>query len=71
MPMPEFDELLAGNYSICTVPITGNLADPAFQQQLQANVQALKVYCRKVTVTPSPDKQTIVQQVPGMVPLPS
>ncbi len=71
LPMPEFDELLAGNYSICTVPITGNLADPAFQQQLQANVQALKVYCRKVTVTPSPDKQTIVQQVPGMVPLPS
>jgi len=70
MPTPEFEELLPGNYSVCAVPITGNFSDPAFQQQIQANMQSLKVYCRQVQITPSPREQKVVHEVPGMDPLP-
>jgi len=67
---PEFDELVAGDYSACTVPITGNIADPALQQQLQSNMQALKVYCRQVKVAASPNQQKVTHEVPAMEPLP-
>lgn len=68
-PAPEFDEMVAGDYSVCTVPIAGNLADPAFQQQLQAAASTLKVYCRQVKITPTPDQQKITHEVPAMEPL--
>ena len=67
---PEFDELIAGDYSVCTVPITGNVADPALQQQLQANMHLLKVYCRQVKIAPSPNQQKITHEVPAMDPIP-
>ncbi len=67
---PEFDELVAGDYSVCTIPITGNIADPALQQQMQANMQLLKAYCRQVKIAPSPNQQKIVHEVPAMDPLP-
>ncbi|MDX2086910.1 MAG: carboxypeptidase-like regulatory domain-containing protein [Kofleriaceae bacterium] len=70
-PMPVFDELVAGDYSICTIPITGNLSDSTFQQRLQQNLQALNVYCKAVKLKPSPDKQEVVQEVPAMKPLPT
>ncbi len=68
-PAPEFDEMTAGDYSVCTVPIAGNLGDPAFQQQLQAAASTLKVYCRQVKITPSPNEQKITHEVPPMEPL--
>ena len=70
-PMPEFDELVAGQYSVCTIPITGELADPTFQARLQENMQLLRVYCQQVKVNPSPAKQTFVHAVPAMTPLPA
>ena len=69
-PPPEFDELMPGDYSVCTIPITGNIADPAFQQAIQANAQLLKVYCKQVKVTPSPNEQKTSHEVPSMEPLP-
>ena len=69
-PMPEFDELVAGDYSACSIPVTGSLTDPNTQQRLQANMDVLKVYCKPVTVTPAPAAQTLVQDLPAMVSLP-
>ena len=70
-PLPEFDELIAGEYSICTVPITGDLSDSTFAARLQEHMDALKVYCKGVHVASSPQKQTVVQEVPAMAPLPA
>lgn len=70
-PAPEFDELVAGDYSVCTIPITGNLSDPQFAQRIQEHMEALGVYCKQVKLTPSPQKQTVVHEVPQMAPLPS
>jgi len=70
-PVPEFDELVPGEYSVCTIPITGAFTDPAFQQRLQENMAALKVYCKPVKVTAAPVKQSIVHEVPAMAPLPA
>ncbi|MGE0402922.1 MAG: carboxypeptidase regulatory-like domain-containing protein [Kofleriaceae bacterium] len=69
-PMPSFDELVAGDYSVCTIPITGSLAEPTFQQRLQENVASLKVYCKAVKVTPTPAIQSFTHEVPAMTPLP-
>ncbi|HEU0034486.1 MAG TPA: carboxypeptidase regulatory-like domain-containing protein [Kofleriaceae bacterium] len=70
-PDPEFDELVPGEYSVCTIPITGNMTDPAFQQRLQENMQALKVYCKPVKIAASPLKQSVTSDVPAMTPLPA
>ena len=70
LPMPVFDELVPGGYSACTIPITGDLSDPQFQGRIQANMEALAVYCKQLTVTPSPTQQTVVHEVPAMTPLP-
>jgi len=65
-----FDELLPGDYSVCTIPIKGSIADPALQQQLQANMDKLKVYCRQVKIAAAPNQQKITHEVPPMEPLP-
>jgi hypothetical protein len=70
MPMPEFDELVAGDYSVCSIPITGDLSDPKFQGRLQENIATLKVYCKAVKLTAAPAKQTVDQALPSMTPLP-
>lgn len=65
-----FDELVAGDYSVCSVPITGSLSDPTFQQRLQEHMDLLKVYCKQVKLAPAPDKQSVTQELPAMVTLP-
>ncbi|HTL37242.1 MAG TPA: carboxypeptidase regulatory-like domain-containing protein [Kofleriaceae bacterium] len=68
-PQPDFTELVPGAYSVCSVPVTGDLNDATFQQRLQEHMADLKVYCKQVTVTPSPNKQTVTQELPAMTPL--
>jgi hypothetical protein len=70
-PMPEFDELVPGDFSVCTVPITGSLSDSTVQQRIQEHMDLLKVFCKSLKVTPTPDKQVLVQDVPAMVTLPA
>jgi uncharacterized GH25 family protein len=67
----EFDELVPGDYSACSVPITGNMSDPQFMQHLQANMEALSVYCKLVKLTPTPNAQSVTQELPSMDPLPA
>jgi uncharacterized GH25 family protein len=69
-PLPEFEELVPGSYSVCTIPISGDLNDPTFQQRIQEHSQALDVFCKQVKLTASPAKQTVVHEVPSMKPLP-
>ena len=68
---PEFDELVPGDYSVCTIPITGKMEDQTFMRRLQENMQSLKVYCKSLKLTPAPLKQTFVHEVPSMTPLPA
>lgn len=67
----RFDKVVAGKKSVCVIPITGNLSDATFQQRLQENLEALKVYCKPVTVTETPAEQTYTAAVPPMDPLPA
>jgi protocatechuate 3,4-dioxygenase beta subunit len=69
-PDPDFDELVPETYSICGIPITGDLSDLTFQRRLQEHMEALAVYCKKVTLAPSPQKQTFPIELPAMSPLP-
>jgi hypothetical protein len=70
-PLPEFDQLVPGDYTECAVPITGDLSDPQFQQRLRENSSSIKVYCQPVKIAPSPNAQTVVAQLPAMTPLPN
>ncbi|CAN5906672.1 hypothetical protein BH11MYX3_BH11MYX3_12630 [soil metagenome] len=71
MPMPKFEELVAGSYSACVIPITGSMQDPQLMQRIQENVATLKVYCKPVTIKPSPAEQAFAIEVPAMTPLPA
>jgi uncharacterized GH25 family protein len=70
-PAPEFDELVPGDYSACSIPVTGDMSDSKFQQRMQEHMDALLVYCKKVKLTPSPLAQTVTQELPAMAPLPT
>jgi hypothetical protein len=67
---PAFDKLVAGPYSVCTLPITGNLADPKLANALQSRATELAVYCAPYVVTATPAQQRFVHEVPAMKPLP-
>ena len=64
-PMPVYDELVANDYTVCAIPITGNIADPKLQQRLQEDMENLKVYCKPVKVTPTPAAQSFVDELPA------
>jgi hypothetical protein len=70
-PLPEFDQLVPGDYSVCAIPILGDLNDSTFQQRLQEHLDTLAVYCKQAKVAPSPTKQSFVHEVPSMTPLPA
>ena len=70
LPMPVFDELVAGTYSACSIPITGSMSDATLMQRIQENLATLKVYCKQVTVKPAPLAQELTQELPSMDPLP-
>jgi hypothetical protein len=69
-PIPEFEELVAGDYSVCTIPIVGDLNDSTLMQRIQQHMDAVATYCKQVKVAAAPAKQTVVHEVPTMSPLP-
>jgi uncharacterized GH25 family protein len=69
-PQPSFEEVVPNDYTICGIPITGNMNDPKFTQRLQEHVDLLKVYCKPLHVGPSPQQQTLELDLPAMAPLP-
>jgi protocatechuate 3,4-dioxygenase beta subunit len=68
---PSFDKLTPGPLSICTLPITGNMSDATFMERLQAHTDELEVHCARFELAATPAKQTFVQEVPSMKPLPA
>jgi len=70
-PPVEFTEIVAGDYSICALPITGDMADQQFQRRLQSNLALLKVYCKPAHVAAAPLAQRFAIDVPAMSPLPA
>lgn len=65
----RFADMKAGAYSVCVVPINGDLQDPAFAQKLQQNVDKLRVYCEPTQLPESPKQQSYTASVPPMAPL--
>ncbi|MBA3460576.1 MAG: carboxypeptidase regulatory-like domain-containing protein [Deltaproteobacteria bacterium] len=63
---PAFENLVAGDYSVCVIPLTGSLRDPTFMERVQREYRALRVYCRAVRVSSAPNDQHMVIEVPSM-----
>nr|HEX4318639.1 carboxypeptidase regulatory-like domain-containing protein [Kofleriaceae bacterium] len=70
-PAPvQYDELVAGSYSVCGLPVTGSVNDPKLMQRLQEDMELLKVYCKPVVVATQPQTQAMELDLPAMQPLP-
>jgi hypothetical protein len=70
LQQPSFVNLLPMTYSVCGIPITGNILNPQFQQRIQESMELLKVYCQPVTMAAQPTVQTLTLSLPSMTPLP-
>ncbi len=68
--MASFLKVTPGNYSVCVLPINGDMNDPAFAQKLQRNVDTLAVHCQQTEIAESPENQSYNAVVPPMAPLP-
>jgi tetratricopeptide (TPR) repeat protein/predicted Ser/Thr protein kinase len=67
----EFDYVAAGDYSVCSIPITGDLKDPEAMTRISRHRWDLEVHCRYITVAESPEQQMFVVEVPPMKKLPT
>jgi uncharacterized GH25 family protein len=59
-----FANIEAGPWSVCAIPMKGNLMDPQVAEQLQKDADKLAVYCAHTTVTAAPNAQTFTVKVP-------
>jgi protocatechuate 3,4-dioxygenase beta subunit len=66
----KFTKVTPANYSVCIIPINGDMNDPSFAQKLQRHVSEIAVYCQQLNITETPDAQTYNAVVPPMTPLP-
>ena len=65
----RFADMKAGAYSICVIPLTGDLQDPAFAQKLAQHLETLEVHCAPTQLPESPKEQSYTATVPPMAPL--
>lgn len=65
-----FNKISPANYSVCIIPINGDMNDPSFAQKLQRHVGELAVYCQQLNITEAPAKQSYNAEVLPMTPLP-
>jgi len=65
-----FKQVTAADYSVCVLPISGDIQDASFRARLQKHANKLLVHCRPYKVAGSPKKQTFTATVPQMLPLP-
>lgn len=66
----EFQSVAPGQYSVCVIPINGDMNDMNFQMRLQQHAAQLKVYCTAREVSATPKQQEHSAVVPPMEPLP-
>ncbi len=65
-----FNKVIPAEYSLCVIPINGDMNDPAFLMRLRKNTATLKVICSPLTVPAQPESQRQQVVVPPMQPLP-
>lgn len=65
-----FSKVVPGAYSVCVIPINGDMNNPTFAQKLQRHVDGIAVYCSKTKVSEAPTQQAHTAIVPPMTPLP-
>ena len=58
------------DYSLCVLPILGELKDPGVRRRLWRHVEKLDVHCRPAAVAKGESKQRLIIEVPPMKPLP-
>lgn len=66
----KFDKVVPGAYSVCVIPINGDMNDPSFAQKLQRHVDGIAVYCSETVLSDAPKQQAYTAVVPPMHPLP-
>ncbi|MCP4448019.1 MAG: carboxypeptidase regulatory-like domain-containing protein [Myxococcales bacterium] len=66
----KFEKVVPGGYSVCVIPINGDMNDPAFAQKLQRQVGEIAVYCSTLKIAEAPEQQAHIAVVPPMQPLP-
>ncbi len=66
----ELKGVAPGEYTLCVIPINGDMNDPAFLQRLQKSAEHLKVYCSPRIIEGEPKQQSLTIAVPAMQPLP-
>jgi protocatechuate 3,4-dioxygenase beta subunit len=69
-PPAAFEELVPAVYSVCSIPITGDMNDPQFMMRINENAQTLKVYCKAMDLKATPLAQAMTHELPSMTPLP-
>jgi hypothetical protein len=67
----SFQKVIPGTYTMCVVPLTGDMSDPAFLQRLQKHSDKLGVHCSPRVVELAPQTQTWTVATPPMVALPT
>jgi protocatechuate 3,4-dioxygenase beta subunit len=65
-----YKELVAGAYTVCVLPINGDIADQQFQVRLREHLDDLAVVCQAKELAAAPDAQKVTVTSPAMTPLP-
>ncbi len=65
-----FTKVIPAEYSLCVIPINGDMNDPAFVMRLRKYTASLKVICSPLTIPAQPESQRQQVTVPPMQPLP-
>lgn len=68
---PTFEDILPGRYTVCGIPITGNITDTQLTQRLMANLDKVLVVCAPITVAATPEQAEATLELPAMPPLPA
>ncbi|MBL8621429.1 MAG: carboxypeptidase regulatory-like domain-containing protein [Myxococcales bacterium] len=71
LAIPVWSDLMAGTYSLCAVPITGNvIGDTTIAERALDNMDRLIARCKPALLTPTPAEQKITIRLPSQ-PLPT
>lgn len=69
-PPPAFKALSPGSYTVCAMPITGQIRDSKLMERIWENLKVLSVQCKPVKLAAAPLEQRLAFELPAMVPLP-
>jgi hypothetical protein len=65
----SFEDVVPGTYSICAIPLPGDLSDPTTMQRLQEHPEKILTHCQIETIEPAPTDQRLTMVVPPPAPI--